>query len=89
MADWQNMFVGCAKSGDAGASDYMDPIAGFKEKIGATGITWQSDDSYWSSTGSGSNAWLVLVNLYGSFAVAGFVEYGTSDPNLVLGCLAF
>ena len=89
MADWQNMFVGCAKSGDAGASDYMDPIAGFKEKIGATGITWQSDDPYWSSTGSGSNAWLVLVNLYGSFAVAGFVEYGTSDPNLVLGCLAF
>jgi hypothetical protein len=90
MADWQNMFVGCAKSGDAGASDYMDPIAGFKEKIGATGITWQSDDPYWSSsTGSGSNAWLVLVNLYGRFAVAGFVEYGTSDPNLVLGCLAF
>lgn len=33
--DWQNMFVGCAKSGDAGAGDTMNPIAGFKEKIGA------------------------------------------------------
>ena len=39
--DWQNMFLGCAVSGDASASDFMDPIAGFKAKIAATGITWQ------------------------------------------------
>lgn len=90
MADWQNMFVGCAKDGDdSDASDNkLDPIAGFKEKIGATGITWNSNYC-WSSTGSGSNAWLVLVNLYSSNALAAFVEYDTSDLNLVLGCLAF
>ena len=87
-ADWQNMFVGCAKSGDAGASDSMDPIAGFKEKIGATGITWQSY-YYWSSTDSGSIAWGVDVYLDGSTAVAFFYEDDTSDPYSVLGCLAF
>jgi len=88
-ADWQNMFVGCAKSGDAGVSDEMDPIAGFKEKIGATGITWQSDDSYWSSTGSGSGAWYVNVYLDDSVAVACFYENDASTPCSVLGCLAF
>ena len=89
MADWQNMFVGCAKSGDAGVSDdVMDPIAGFKEKIGATGITWQSY-FYWSSTGGGSFAWSVFVSLDGSNADADFGENVTSDSNLVLGCLAF
>lgn len=87
-ADWQNMFVGCAKSGDAGAGDTMDPIAGFKEKIGATGITWQSG-GYWSSTGSGSDAWSVDVYLNGSDAFAGFVEDGTSTPFNVRACLAF
>ena len=87
-ADWQNMFVGCAKSGDAGAGDTMDPIAGFKEKIGATGITWQSN-GYWSSTDSGSNAWFVRVFLSGGNAGAFFSENGTSNPCNVLGCLAF
>lgn len=89
MADWQNMFVGCAKSGDAGAGDTMDPIAGFKEKIGATGIKWQSDDPYWSRTGSESGAWLVSVYLVGGNAVAYFGEFDSSDPYCVLGCLAF
>lgn len=87
-ADWQNMFVGCAKSGDAGASDSMNPIAGFKEKIGATGTTWQSG-IYWSSTDSGSNAWRLLVNLNGGIARANFSEGDTSYPYGVLGCLAF
>jgi hypothetical protein len=89
MADWQNMFVGCAKSGDAGAGDNMEPIAGFKEKIGATGITWQSDAPYWSRTGSESGAWLVSVYLVGGNAVAYFGEFDSSDPYYVLGCLAF
>ena len=88
MEDWQNMFVGCAVSGDASASDDMDPIAGFKAKIAATGITWRSD-SYWSSTESGSNAWSVLVNLSGGSAIANFFEFGTSNSWRVLGCLAF
>ena len=88
-ADWQNMFLGCAKSGDASsASDMMNPIAGFKEKIAATGTTWQSD-YYWSSTPSGSDAWYVDVVLDGSSAVADFVEDDTSFPYYVLGCLAF
>ena len=90
MADWQNMFVGCAKSGDAGTGDTMDPIAGFKEKIGATGITWQSDAPYWSSTGSESGAWFVSVYLDGGNAVAYFYyEDDTSWLCSVLGCLAF
>lgn len=93
MADWQNMFVGCAKSGDAispDAGDKMEPIAGFKEKIGATGITWQSDDPYWSSTGSESGAWFVSVYLDGGNAVAYFYyEDETSFRYSVLGCLAF
>ena len=83
------MFVGCAKSGDAGVSDEMNPIAGFKEKIGATGITWQSDDPYWSSTGSGSYAWSVFVSLDGSDAEADFGDNDTSYLFYVLGCLAF
>ena len=86
--DWQNMFVGCAKSGDAGAGSNMSPIAGFKEKIGATGITWNSN-SYWSSTDSGSKAWNVNVWLKKNNAAADFGEQLTSDPYLVLGCLAF
>jgi len=90
-ADWQNMFVGCAKSGDAISPDgngKMNPIAGFKEKIVATGIAWQSLN-YWSSTGSGSNAWYVNVNLNSISARANFYEGGTSLPCCVLGCLAF
>ncbi len=93
MADWQNMFVGCAKSGDAispDAGDKMEPIAGFKEKIGATGITWQSDAPYWSSNGSESGAWFVSVYLDGGNAVAYFYyEDDTSFRYSVLGCLAF
>ena len=88
-ADWQNMFVGCAKSGDAGASDSMDPIAGFKEKIGATGITWKSLDCWSSTGGSESKAWIVRVSLGYSDAEAVFSEADTSDPYQVLGCLAF
>lgn len=83
--DWQNMFVGCATSGDASAGDLMNPIAGFKAKIIATGITWYTD-SYWSSTGS---AWNVVVSLDGSDAYANFFENDTSTTNSVLGCLAF
>ena len=87
--DWQNMFLGCAKSGDASsASDFMNPIAGFKEKIAATGISWQSY-LYWSSTASGSNAWDVRVYLDGSYALAYFYEDDTSYELSVLGCLAF
>ncbi len=87
--DWQNMFVGCAKSGDAGAGKTMDPIAGFKEKIGATGITLQSSYFYWSSTDSGSYAWNVRMFLNGSDAKATFYEDATSSLCRVLGCLAF
>ena len=87
-ADWQNMFVGCAKSGDAGVSDIMNPIAGFKEKIAATGITWKSV-YYWSSADSGSSAWLAGVDLDGNYAFAEFYVGGTSGSFDVLGCLAF
>jgi len=86
--DWQNMFVGCAVSGDAGASDNMSPIAGFKAKIAATGITWQSGN-YWSSTEGGPGAWLVGVNLGDSNALATFIGGPTSSERKVLACLAF
>ena len=88
--DWQNMFLGCAKSGDASASDDMDPIAGFKEKIAAAGVTWLSS-YYWSSTESepGGLAWDVKVDLDGNDANAYFSELATADEDYVLGCLAF
>ena len=85
--DWQNMFVGCAVAGDASAGDNMNPIAGFKAKIAATGISWWSG-TYWSSTESGSDAWDVNVYLDGD-AYAEFYEGATSVENYVLGCLAF
>ena len=92
-ADWQNMFVGCAKEGDdSDASDnILDPIAGIKEKIGATGITKLSKYC-WSSTESGSKVWVVQVSLYDKpqvMARARFFEANTSDSYYVLGCLAF
>ena len=87
-ADWQNMFLGCAVSGDASsAGDTMYPI-GFRDKIAATNTTWLSY-YYWSSTSSGSDAWDVLVYLAGSYARAYFFEYDTSSTRNVLGCLAF
>ena len=89
--DWQNMFVGCAKEGDATSPDgdgKMNPIAGFKEKIDATGITWLSVN-YWSSTGSGSNAWYLNVSVNKMGAIARFYEGDTSKSCRVLGCLAF
>lgn len=90
-ADWQNMFLACAKSGDASStSDSMDPIAGFKEKIAATGTTWDSSKFYWSSsTATGSNVWCVSVNLDDSNASANFYESITNLSYYVLGCLAF
>ena len=87
-ADWQNMLVGCAVSGDASASDEMNPIAGFKAKIAATGITWKSV-YYWSSTESEMGAWSVLVSLGDSNAAAYFDFHSTSSQLNVLGCLAF
>ena len=88
-ADWQNMFVGCAVSGDASASDFMNPIAGFKAKIAATGTTWQSGD-YWSSTEYDNyRAEYVFVRLYDDYAIAYFnLDYKFSGY-YVVGCLAF
>lgn len=88
-ADWQNMFLGCATSGDASSASDDMIIAGFKAKIAATGTTWQSSDLYWSSTGSGSVAWSVDVYLDDSYAGAYFLEDVTSGTHDVLGCLAF
>ncbi len=90
--DWQNMFLGCAKSGDASASDLMKPIAGFKEKIAATGIsTGISGPShvYWSSTAGVLEAWCVHVDLEGTYAVAEFSKDDMPNDEHVLGCLAF
>ena len=84
--DWQNMFVGCAKSGDAEKSNYMDPIAGFKEKIAATGIEFNSN-GYWSP--DGSNTWAVDVYLDDTNATASFSSTFGYYTKYVLGCLAF
>ena len=89
--DWQNMFVGCAVSGDAtvpDANNQMNPIAGFKAKIAATGITWQTRN-YWTSTGGDSSAWLVGVNLGDSSTSASFLEGPHTLQMYVRACLAF
>ncbi len=92
VGDWQNMFVGCAVSGDAtvpNADSEMNPIAGFKAKIAAAGITWSSSD-YWTSTEGDSIAWIVGVNLDDSYAIARFAQIPSDFAALnVLGCLAF
>lgn len=91
-ADWQNMFLACRKDGDASsATDDMNPIAGFKEKIAATGISWISG-LYWTASASGSNAWYLGVDLRDGLGVppfAYFRESKTSGRLLVRGCLAF
>ena len=84
--DWQNMFVGCAKSGDADKDTYMNPIAGFKEKIAATGIEFNSN-GYWSP--DGSNTWAVDVYLDDTNATASFYTTPGYYTHYVLGCLAF
>lgn len=84
--DWQNMFVGCAKSGDADKDNYMNPIAGFKEKIAATGIEFNSN-GYWSP--DGSNTWVVDVYLDDTNANASFYTTPGYYTHYVLGCLAF
>lgn len=84
--DWQNMFVGCAKSGDADKDNWMDPIAGFKEKIAATGIAFESN-GYWSP--SGTYSWAVDINLYDTYATASFSSTPGYYYKYVLGCLAF
>ena len=66
----------------------MNPIAGFKAKIAATGTSWTSY-YYWSSTASGSDVWFVGIDLDVSDACAEFVEDDTSGKDYVLGCLAF
>ncbi len=90
-ADWQNMFLGCAKSGDdTNASDNMlSPIQGFKEKITAAGVTWPSVYYWSSSTASASGAWNVQVYLAGNYADARFLDGSTGSTYYVLGCLAF
>jgi hypothetical protein len=89
-ADWQNMFLACRKDGDASsATDDMNPIAGFKEKIAATGISWISG-LYWTASASGSKAWYLSVDLRDDVPPhAGFRESNTSGRLLVRGCLAF
>lgn len=87
--DWQNMFLGCAVSGDASsASNDMGPIAGFKAKIAATGTTWKSG-LYWSSTDDGSKAWDVDFRLDGGDAYVIFYKVDPSYSRYALGCLAF
>jgi hypothetical protein len=98
MDDWVNMLAGCAKSGDAtapngGSPNMMQPIAGFKEKIAATGITWKSDTEvyYWTNTpnNNGIHATCVRVDLRENFNIAVFYDYHRANEEYVLGCLAF
>ncbi len=92
MGDWQKMFLACAKSGDASGNDasgYWRPIAGFKEKIDATGIGWNSTWYWTSDNATYSRACYVDVVLNRDPTNA---RFGASDIEFdysVLGCLAF
>ena len=71
----------------------MEPIAGFKEKIAATGITWKYDTEvyYWTNTpnNNGIHATCVRVDLRENFRIAVFYDYHRANEEYVLGCLAF
>ncbi len=95
--DWKNMFWGCRKDGDAGKSDSMDTIKGFKEKIAATGTIWKSG-RYWTSTMNTyyNLGYCVDVSLDGDYANASFIPQGPNnyyvnrnESHYALGCLAF
>lgn len=93
MSDWQYMFLACRKDGDVSgaSSDKMEPIAGFKEKIAATGTTWQSS-AYWTRSTSGLNDsrwWAVSFYFDNGYARASFSCLGSYGNFYVLGCLAF
>ena len=89
-AEWQNMFVGCAIAGDAGKSDWMDPIAGFVEKIATAGATWQSSGGYWTSSSQYyGRHYCVIINRSSSNPNASFFEGSDAGPYFALGCLAF
>ena len=91
-ADWQNMFVACAVSGDASAGDTMNPITGYMNKIKAAAPTpkWSGlSNVFWTSTEYISDkAWYVSVNLS-----QGNAYFRNSKKNsttkYVLCCLAF
>ena len=91
-ADWQNMFVACAVSGDASAGDTMNPITGYMNKIKAAAPTpkWIGlSNVFWTSTEDSSDkAWYVSVNLSQGEAV--FHDSNkNSATKYVLCCLAF
>lgn len=88
-AEWQNMFVGCAIAGDAGKSEWMDPIAGFVEKIATAGATWQSGGYWTTSSQYLGRHYSVIINRSSSNPNAAFFEGSDDDPHFALGCLAF
>ena len=59
------LVAGSAKTGDAttpNGNGSMNPIVGFKEKIAATGTTWNSS-YHWTSTELVGGAWSVIYYL--------------------------
>ena len=90
-AEWQNMFVGCAIAGDdVKKSEWMDPIAGFVEKIATAGATWPSSGGYWTSSSEYlGRHYCVIINRSSSNPNASFFEGSDAGPYFALGCLAF
>ena len=85
------LVAGSAKTGDAttpNGNGSMNPIVGFKEKIAATGTTWNSS-YHWTSTELVGGAWSVIFNMINNNASMSFYEDTKTEYDKVLGCLAF
>ena len=95
VADWEEIFKGCAITGDATerTDNSMKPINGFRDKMLAACPGWQNA-WYWTSAVEGSsNAWIVGFNLKtlyeGEDASASFANEPQSYPYSVRGLLIF
>ena len=90
LADWQDMFAGCAVEGDAKefTNGKMKPIDGFRDKFAARGITWVNR-WFWTRDTVGDRAVIVGTNIFEFSTQAQTNTEPKSYPYWTRGCLKF
>ena len=90
LADWQDMFAGCAVEGDAKefTNGKMKPIDGFRDKFAATGITWVNR-WFWTSDTVNNRAVIVGTNIFEFSTQAQTNTEPRTYPYWTRGCLKF